>query len=97
MELDYSPPHLPENSAYEYPVSDEKEAYKAAQEALQYKLFNKALVPFPEPSQPEFTFIDLFAGIGGFRIAMQGIGGKCVFTSEWDEKSQLTYKINFGR
>ena len=96
MELDSSLRHNTDNSAYEYSIADEKEALKVAQEALQYRLFNKAAVPFPEPNQPEFTFIDLFAGIGGFRVAMQSLGGKCVFTSEWDEKSQLTYKANFG-
>lgn len=88
--------HVITNAAYEYPNVDEKEALKVAQEALQYKLFNKTPVPFPEPLQPEFTFIDLFAGIGGFRVAMQSLGGKCVFTSELDEKAQLTYKANFG-
>lgn len=97
MELEHSHPHHPENSPHEYPTATEKEALKVAHEALQYKLFNQAQVPFPEPHQPKFTFIDLFAGIGGFRVAMQSLGGKCVFTSEWDEKSQLTYKVNFGR
>lgn len=53
-------------------------------------------VPFPPQSKPEFTFIDLFAGIGGFRIAFQSLGGKCVFTSEWDRHSQRTYEANFG-
>lgn len=53
-------------------------------------------VPFPPPKNPKFTFIDLFAGIGGFRIAMQGLGGKCVFSSEWDINSQRTYFANFG-
>ncbi len=43
-----------------------------------------------------FRFIDLFAGIGGFRIALSAIGGKCVFTSEWDKHSQATYKAWFG-
>lgn len=43
-----------------------------------------------------FTFIDLFAGIGGFRLALQELGGKCVFTSEWDAKAQETYFENFG-
>jgi len=43
-----------------------------------------------------FTFIDLFAGIGGFRIAFQNAGGRCNFTSEWDKYSQLTYQKNFG-
>jgi DNA (cytosine-5)-methyltransferase 1 len=55
-----------------------------------------AYIPFPIPRQPKFTFIDLFAGIGGFRMAMQNLGGKCMFTSEWDEKAQKTYFANFG-
>lgn len=43
----------------------------------------------------QFRFIDLFAGIGGFRKAFDAIGGECVFTSEWDKACQLTYKTNF--
>jgi DNA (cytosine-5)-methyltransferase 1 len=43
-----------------------------------------------------FKFIDLFAGIGGFRIALESLGGKCAYTSEWDKKAQDTYEINFG-
>lgn len=43
-----------------------------------------------------FTFIDLFAGIGGIRIPFDEIGGRCVFTSEWDKFSQITYSSNFG-
>lgn len=46
-------------------------------------------------STNKFTFIDLFAGIGGFRKAFDAVGGKCVFTSEWDKYSQLTYKANY--
>jgi len=42
-----------------------------------------------------FTFIDLFAGIGGLRRAMEGAGGRCVFTSEWDRFAQQTYLANF--
>ena len=53
-------------------------------------------VPFPAPENPKFTFIDLFAGIGGFRIAMQNLGGKCVYSSEWDEQAQKTYFTNYG-
>ena len=53
-------------------------------------------VPFPATDFPKFKFIDLFAGIGGFRIAMQSLGGKCVFTSEWDVAAQKTYHANFG-
>ena len=44
----------------------------------------------------KFTFIDLFAGIGGMRIPFQALGGKCVFSSEWDRFSQMTYNANFG-
>ena len=43
-----------------------------------------------------FTFIDLFAGIGGIRLGFQRAGGHCVFTSEWNTWSQKTYKANFG-
>ena len=44
----------------------------------------------------DFTFIDLFAGIGGIRLPFQEKGGKCVFSSEWDKFSQKTYRMNFG-
>jgi len=47
-------------------------------------------------SNQNLKFIDLFAGIGGFRIALEKHGAKCVFTSEWDEPAQMTYKENFG-
>ncbi len=53
-------------------------------------------VPFIAILNPRFTFVDLFAGIGGFRIAMQSLGGKCVFSSEWDKEAQKTYLANFG-
>ncbi len=53
-------------------------------------------VPFPPSPKPRFQFIDLFAGIGGFRMALQNLGGECVFTSEWDKYSQKTYATNFG-
>lgn len=42
-----------------------------------------------------FTFVDLFAGIGGLRRAMESAGGRCVFTSEWDKYAQKTYLANF--
>lgn len=45
---------------------------------------------------PKFRFIDLFAGIGGIRIAFESIGGECVFTSEWNKYAQQTYAHNFG-
>ncbi len=66
------------------------------QNPLQKKLFEITDIPFPTPKEYTFKFIDLFAGIGGFRIAMQNLGGKCVFTSEWDKEAQRTYQANFG-
>lgn len=67
-----------------------------AEEAIQYGLFEVDDIPFPPNDAPNFTFIDLFAGIGGFRLALQNLGGKCLFTSEWDEQAQKTYRVNFG-
>lgn len=68
----------------------------AVQEVLD--LFESTIkrVPFPAPTDYQFKFIDLFAGIGGLRLAYQSIGGKCVFTSEWDASAQKTYAANFG-
>jgi len=47
-------------------------------------------------TEKQFTFIDLFAGIGGTRMAFEKAGGKCVFSSEWNKFSQKTYERNFG-
>lgn len=69
---------------------------KVSEDALQQLLFGIDNIPFPTPENYIFKFIDLFAGIGGFRIAMQNLGGKCVFSSEWDKSAQQTYKANFG-
>ncbi len=54
--------------------------------------------PFRQKPEDEcdFTFIDLFAGIGGIRLPYQQLGGHCVFSSEWDKFSQKTYLTNFG-
>lgn len=52
--------------------------------------------PFPPQEPHQFTFIDLFAGIGGFRMSFQNLGGECVFSSEWDEQAQRTYFANYG-
>ena len=66
-----------------------------AEEAIQY-LFDFNDIPFPKPAFPKFTFIDLFAGVGGFRMAMQHLQGECVFSSEWDKEAQKTYYANYG-
>ncbi|MGJ8590176.1 MAG: DNA (cytosine-5-)-methyltransferase [Yoonia sp.] len=49
-----------------------------------------------DPDSADFSFIDLFAGIGGIRYPFQNQGGHCVFTSEWDKFSKKTYAANFG-
>lgn len=51
---------------------------------------------FPDYVAPDFRFVDLFAGIGGFRLAFEAVGGVCVFSSEWDVHSQKTYFANHG-
>ena len=76
---------------------EEKITLKVAEEALQYGIFDDFDIPFPSPKNPKFKFIDLFAGIGGFRLALQNLGGKCVYTSEWDKIAKKTYKANFGK
>lgn len=53
-------------------------------------------VPFLPHKNADFTFIDLFAGIGGFRLAMQAVGGRCIFSSEFNEPAQKTYFANYG-
>ena len=65
-------------------------------DALQQLLFEVENVPYPTPYKIDFSFIDLFAGIGGFRLALQNVGGKCVFTSEWNNDAKKTYRANFG-
>jgi len=75
----------------------DNEIWTAAESPTQYNLFEEFFnVPFPSPKEPRFTFIDLFAGIGGFRIAMQNLGGKCVYSSEFDAKAQESYLANYG-
>lgn len=65
--------------------------------AEQQLLFEVEDVPFPTPVKYNFRFIDLFAGIGGFRLALQNLGGRCVFTSEWNDNAKKTYRANFGQ
>ncbi len=81
----------------EYLAFNEENISSITEEQLQYLLFNfKKNIPLSSPENPHFKFIDLFAGIDGFRIAMQNIGGKCIFSSEWDKQAQKTYEANFG-
>ncbi len=71
-----------------YRFEEEAVEYHIAEEALQGMLFEQVNIPFPAPKNPKFTFIDLFEGIGGFRLALQNLKGKCVYTSEWDKYSK---------
>lgn len=71
---------------------------KATSNTLERTLFSEehAASVFPAPLAPKFTFIDLFAGVGGFRLALQNLQGKCVFSSEWNVAAATTYAYNFG-
>lgn len=101
-QLDKDTPNPFENNAL--PLLDK---YLELQETKNYTLFRRKKindlteeavnVPFPTPENPSFEFIDLFAGIGGFRLAMQNVGGECVYTSEWNIAAQITYHKNFGQ
>ena len=79
---------------YDFDASDVTCVYE---DNIHYTLFKEFFsAPFLPIDMPKFTFIDLFAGIGGFRMAMQNLGGKCVFSSEWDSQAQKTYLLNYG-
>ncbi|MFC2760730.1 DNA cytosine methyltransferase [Hallella multisaccharivorax] len=85
-----------EKDSVDESLTDER-LWEVAEAPAQYNLFHDFFdVPFPAPKHPKFTFIDLFAGIGGFRIAFQNLGGKCVYSSEFDAKAQETYLANYG-
>ncbi len=56
----------------------------------------KCIIPFPTPCDYKFTFIDIFSGIGGFRIGLQKIGGKCILSSDINDHSRSVYYSNFG-
>ena len=82
-----------------FDISDwsDEQILMAAEAPGQYDLFSEFLnVPFPSPENPQYTFIDLFAGIGGIRIPFDEMNYHCVFSSEWDAKACQTYFANFG-
>ena len=95
-----------------YNMSQQEVVLSVLDQAVDYGLELKLPLfpspsPSPSPSLPmpaeksvheklPFTFIDLFAGIGGFRIALEKVGGRCLFSSEWDKYSQKTYKAWHG-
>jgi DNA (cytosine-5)-methyltransferase 1 len=87
--------HYLQNIGTKAEISYKKDAVKYLAPEFQPELFAWNF-PFSPPVNIDFTFIDLFAGTGGMRLAFQNSGGKCVFTSEWDKIAQITYKENFG-
>jgi len=84
------------SNAHEYLTKLHENLNLIEEPYFQYYLPIKWDIPFPPPKTPKFSFIDLFAGIGGIRLAYQNNGGKCVFTSEWDSFAKKTYEANFG-
>ena len=93
--IEYKRIHDKHNSLWQ-DIGDEQ-VTMAAESPLENDLFHDFYdIPFPAPKNPKFTFIDLFAGIGGFRIAMQELGGRCVYSSEFDAQAQKTYMANYG-
>lgn len=87
---------LQESSAADHYKSVLKKNGVDVSELPSKKEFLKKFALFPPKQKVKFTFIDLFAGIGGFRLAMQDQGGECVFTSEWDEAAKKTYSTNYA-
>jgi DNA (cytosine-5)-methyltransferase 1 len=85
-----------QTSAKKYLTERHDELNIAEEPDFQFYLPIKWDIPFPPHLNTKFKFIDLFAGIGGIRLAFQNLGGKCVFTSEWDYFSKKTYEANFG-
>lgn len=78
------------------PEKTDDYSFSLKEDAVQYLLPTVFDVPFPPPIVPDFTFIDLFAGIGGFRIPLQENNGKCLFSSEFNPQAKRTYERNFG-
>ncbi len=87
-----------EDSIYEALVEYNDETGSSVQDSVSSALmqFLKAQNKSEKPKNAGFTFIDLFAGIGGMRIAYENAGGHCVYSNEWNKYSQQTYFANFG-
>ena len=82
------------SSLNEYSTKNGQSIQNAVSEILENKL--QCNETTKKQKRYKFKFIDLFAGIGGMRIAYESVGGKCVYSNEWNKFSQQTYKANFG-
>lgn len=78
-----------------YSVETEQSMQACVREAVAYYITDKKKKQIPV-LKSQFTFIDLFAGIGGMRLAYENVGGRCVYSNEWNKYSQQIYYANFG-
>ena len=78
-----------------YSVETEQSMQACVREAVAYYITDKKKKQIPV-LKSQFTFIDLFAGIGGMRLEYENVGGRCVYSNEWNKYSQQTYYANFG-
>jgi DNA (cytosine-5)-methyltransferase 1 len=83
------------STAYRYESGECKPRAKEVQALKGLGIANRRTPSSDDKKDGWFTFIDLFAGIGGLRRGFDAIGGRCVFTSEWDKYAQATYRANF--
>lgn len=88
--------HLAENPSIQVPFVTPEEHGRLVKYIKNIKFNFKEDIPYPKNNFSDFKFIDLFAGIGGFRQALQNQGGVCVFSSEWDKHAAKTYFANYG-
>ncbi|RGI73865.1 DNA (cytosine-5-)-methyltransferase, partial [Anaerobutyricum hallii] len=84
------------NNLNSYSTRNEQSIQDCVREAIAYYMSNMRKRKTVKKIN-KFTFIDLFAGIGGMRIAFDRAGGQCVYSSEWNKYSQQTYFANFGQ
>lgn len=88
--------HLIENPDIQVPFVNREEQNRIKHLIKETEFDFKKNIPYPKNDSSHFKFIDLFAGIGGFRQALQNQGGECVFSSEWDKHAAKTYFANYG-
>ena len=89
------------NFKVEYELYEGLASYVKEENQTMQSVLRESLISFLSEKKKQrvggkFTFIDLFAGIGGMRIAFSRQGGACVFSSEWDSYAKKTYFDNFG-